>query len=38
MVEYLTTRQVAKCLHVKLLAVYQWVRTKKIPAVKIGRT
>jgi len=35
--EYLTAKQVAKYLQVKPLTVYQWARTKKIPAVKIGR-
>lgn len=37
MEEYLTTKQVAKYLQVKPLTVYQWARTEKIPAVKIGR-
>ena len=37
MEEYLTAKQVAKYLQVKPLTVYQWARTKKIPAVKIGR-
>jgi len=35
--EYLTAKQVAKYLQVKPLTVYQWARTNKIPAVKIGR-
>ena len=35
--EYLTAKQVAKYLQVKPLTIYQWARTKKIPAVKIGR-
>ena len=35
--EYLTEKQVAKYLQVKPLTIYQWARTKKIPAVKIGR-
>jgi excisionase family DNA binding protein len=35
--EYLTVKQVAKYLQVKPLTIYQWARTKKIPAVKIGR-
>jgi len=35
--EYSTAKQVAKYLQVKPLTVYQWARTKKIPAVKIGR-
>jgi excisionase family DNA binding protein len=33
----LTAKQVAKYLQVKPLTVYQWARTEKIPAVKIGR-
>ena len=37
MEEYLTAKQVAKYLQVKPLTVYQWARTNKIPAVKIGR-
>ena len=37
MEEYLTTKQVAKYLQVKPLTVYQWAKTSKIPAVKIGR-
>ena len=37
MEEYSTAKQVAKYLQVKPLTVYQWARTKKIPAVKIGR-
>ena len=37
MEEYLTAKQVAKYLQVKPLTVYQWARTEKIPAVKIGR-
>ncbi|MEA3453436.1 MAG: helix-turn-helix domain-containing protein [Candidatus Caldatribacteriota bacterium] len=35
--EYLTAKQVARYLQVKPLTVYQWARTNKIPAVKIGR-
>ena len=34
---YLTAKQVAKYLQVKPLTVYQWARTNKIPAIKIGR-
>lgn len=37
MEEYLTAKQVGKYLQVKPLTVYQWARTNKIPAVKIGR-
>jgi len=37
MEEYLTAKQIAKYLQVKPLTVYQWARTNKIPAVKIGR-
>ncbi len=37
MEEYLTAKQVAKYLQVKSLTIYQWARTEKIPAVKIGR-
>jgi len=37
MEEYLNAKQVAKYLQVKPLTVYQWARTNKIPAVKIGR-
>jgi len=37
MEEYLTAKQVAKYLQVKPLTIYQWARTNKIPAVKIGR-
>ena len=37
MEEYLTAKQVAKYLQVKPFTVYQWARTNKIPAVKIGR-
>ncbi len=37
MEEYLTAKQVAKYLQVKPLTVYQWARSNKIPAVKIGR-
>ena len=37
MEEYLTTKQVAKYLQVKPLTVYQWAKSNKIPAVKIGR-
>jgi excisionase family DNA binding protein len=37
MEEYLTAKQVAKYLQVKPLTIYQWARTEKIPAVKIGR-
>jgi len=37
MEKYLTAKQVAKYLQVKPLTVYQWARTNKIPAVKIGR-
>lgn len=37
MEEYLTAKQVGKYLQVKPLTVYQWARTDKIPAVKIGR-
>ena len=37
MEDYLTAKQVAKYLQVKPLTVYQWARTNKIPAVKIGR-
>ena len=37
MEEYLTAKQVAKYLQVKPLTIYQWARTDKIPAVKIGR-
>lgn len=37
MEEYLTAKQVAKYLQVKPLTVYQWARTNKIPADKIGR-
>lgn len=37
MEEYLTAKQVAKYLQVKPLTVYQWAKTEKIPAVKIGR-
>lgn len=36
MEEYLTAKQVAKYLQVKPLTVYQWAKTNKIPAVKIG--
>jgi len=35
--DYLTAKQVAKYLQVKPLTVYQWARTNKIPAIKIGR-
>ncbi|HDK26745.1 MAG TPA: DNA-binding protein [Candidatus Atribacteria bacterium] len=34
---YLTAKQVAEYLQVKPLTVYQWARTNKIPAIKIGR-
>ena len=34
---YLTAKEVAKYLQVKPLTVYQWARTNKIPAIKIGR-
>ena len=37
MEEYLTAKQVAKYLQVKPLTVYQWAKSNKIPAVKIGR-
>lgn len=37
MEEYLNAKQVAKYLQVKPLTVYQWAKTNKIPAVKIGR-
>ncbi len=37
MEEYLTAKQVGKYLQVKPLTVYQWARTNKILAVKIGR-
>lgn len=37
MEEYLTAKQVGKYLQVKPLTVYQWAKTNKIPAVKIGR-
>jgi len=37
MEEYLTAKQVGKYLQVKPLTVYQWARTNKIPAFKIGR-
>jgi len=37
MEEYLTTKQVAKYLQVKPLTVYQWAKSNKIPAIKIGR-
>ena len=37
MEEYLTTKQVAKYLQVKTLTVYQWAKSNKIHAVKIGR-
>lgn len=37
MEEYLTAKQVAKYLQVKPLTIYQWAKTEKIPAVKIGR-
>ena len=37
MEEYLTAKQIAKYLQVQPLTVYQWARTSKIPAVKIGR-
>ena len=37
MEEFLTTKQVAQYLQVKPLTVYQWAKTNKIPAVKIGR-
>jgi len=35
--EYLTAKQVAKYLQVKPLTVYQWARTNKISAIKIGK-
>lgn len=37
MENYLTAKQIAKYLQVKPLTVYQWARTNKIPAIKIGR-
>lgn len=35
--DYLTAKQIAKYLQVRPLTVYQWARTNKIPAIKIGR-
>lgn len=37
MEEYLIAKQVAKYLQAKPLTVYQWARTNKVRAVKIGR-
>lgn len=32
-----TCQQVADLYHVKIITIWDWIRTKKLPAVKIGK-
>lgn len=35
--EYLTPQQVADALQLTVQTVYQWIKDKELPAVKVGR-